>query len=495
VERVYVGIDLGTSSVRALGLDASGATLAIGGRAYPTLRPTPDRAEQDPETWWSLACEAVRELLASEGVRGRAIGGVGLSAQMHALVLIDAAGEPVRPAIIWPDTRTRREREAWARTIGVETVERITCQPLALGMYGLSLDWVRANEPDAYERAALGLLTKDYVRYRLTGTLATDASDASGTLLFDARRWAWSDELVERAGLRRSLLPELASSSAVAGTVTRAAAAASGLPEGTPVVVGGSDQSMAVVGLGLGPGDILMAGSTGGTVVALSDHVPEEAPRGVHSLAHAEEGRWLVMSALLAGGGSFAWLGETLSPTGTVTPDGFAALSAAAAASPPGAHGLLFLPHLNGERLDGDARGAFLGLARAHVRGDLARAVMEGVACALRASLEAIVGAGLPATNVVLSGGGFHDPTWRQVQADVLGRPVDLVAEEEHSARGAALWAARSLGDPVGVGSGPPRTTIEPVHERVGVYAERFRLYQLADARVRGLSHALVATA
>jgi xylulokinase len=493
VEHAFIGIDLGTSSVRVLALDASGRTLGLVGRPYETRRPLPDRAEQYPKEWWDRTCDALGELLAAPALAGREIAAVGMSGQMHGLVLIDAGGDPVRPAIAWPDTRAWRQLTAWRDRFGEEGIERLTGQPPALGMFGLSLDWVRAEEPAEYSRAALGLLPKDFVRLRLTGVAGTDATDACGTLLFDPRRSAWSDELVEALDLRRDLLPALAPSLAIAGSVTPEAAGATGLPAGTPVVVGGSDQSMAVLGLGLEPGDALMSVSTGGTVVAVAAHVPHEMTgRGLHLLAHAVPDRWLVMSAILAAGGALAWLAEALAPSAVAT-DSVGELLAEASAVDPGVDGLLFLPHLSGERLDGEARGAFLGLTRAHTRAHLARAVMEGVSFALRASLEAILDVGLPVERVVLSGGGFRSEPWRQLQADILGRAVRHVDVEEHSARGAATCAALAAGRPIDMPS--PRAGLE-VEPRAGpsrFYEERFALYRAADAQVRALSHALAA--
>jgi xylulokinase len=494
VKRAYIGIDLGTSSVRTLALDPSGVALGVTGRAYETRRPLPDRAEQDPGQWWALTCEALRELLTSPEVRGREIVAVGMSGQMHGLVLVDGRGVPVRPAIIWPDTRTTAQLDAWHRRFGDAGIERLTGQPPALGMYGLSLDWVRTEEPGSYARAALGLLPKDLIRMRLTGVAATDATDACGTLLFDAGRGAWSDELVAGLGLRRELLPDLAPSLAIAGSVTDEAAEATGLRAGTPVAVGGSDQSMAALGLGLGPGDVLMAVSTGGTVVAVTDRVPSPMTgRGLHLLAHAVEGRWLVMSAILAAGDALGWLAEALEGASGHAAARIGELVGEGSGTVPGAGGLLFLPHLSGERLDGEARGAFIGLVRAHSRADLARAIMEGVGFALRASLEAILEVGLPVERVVLSGGGFRSGPWRQLQADILGRAVRYVATEEHSARGAATCAAAAAGEPVDLRALQEGVALEPGRERSAFYEERFALYRLADARVRDVSHALAA--
>jgi xylulokinase len=447
----FIGIDLGTSSVRALALDEKGAVVGVQGRDYAIREPHPGFAEQSPEDWWNGTRDCLQRLLRLEGMANVRIRAVGLSGQMHGLVLLDGEGNPLRDAIIWPDTRTADICRQWAETIGTDAIGAITGLPLATGFLAPSLAWVRRNEPELYRRAAHALLPKDYIRYRLTGVLATDVTDASGSLLFDGAKRQWSAELLEKFDLDGRLLPPVVSSTSVAGTVTAAAAGATGLPPGTPVAAGGADIAMAAVALGVGrPGTVAVALATGGTVITGVDRMIID--RRLHTFCHAQENRWILMGATLSAGLSLSWFSRNVTARSTQDAAAVEGLLGEAEEIPAGSEGLLFAPYLCGERtpfMDPHARGCFIGLSLRHGYAHMARAILEGVAYSLCESLDIFREMNVPVTTVVCTGGGSRSPLWRQVLADVFDQPVAWQSGEEHSAIGAAMVGALCAGQPV----------------------------------------------
>ncbi len=305
-----IGVDLGTSSVRAVALTEKGEVAALYGAEHPIRQPAPGFAEQSLSDWWSATCDCLRKVTDELRSLSQEVVAIGMSGQMHGLVLLDAAGVPLRDAIIWPDGRTADICAEWDRTIGAGKVGAITGLPIATGFLAPSLAWIRRNEPEIYRRAARVTLPKDYVRFRLTGVLATDDSDASGTLLFDVARRRWSDELIRRFRLDASLLPPVTSATSISGVVEDSAARETGLPAGIPVAVGGSDQAMAATALGVNaPGVVAVAISTGGTVITSVEH-PFRDER-IHTLCHAERGRWILMGVCLSAGLSLSWFTRT----------------------------------------------------------------------------------------------------------------------------------------------------------------------------------------
>ena len=451
--RSFLGIDLGTSAVKVIVIDESGRLQAMGSRAYPIEHPLPGHSEQSPQRWWSSTCACIQETLLTEGLRADAIDAIGLSGQMHGLVLMDGNGTTLRNAIIWPDQRTAGICAEKARAENAKGFHAITGLPLATGFLAPSLEWVRRNEPDVYRKAACFLLPKDYLRFRLTGRAATEPSDASGTFLFDISRRMWSPEMLDAFGIAGNLVPELVDTMEVAGHLTREAALLTGLTPGTPVIAGGSDQAMAALALGADrTGKVAVAISSGGTVITPIDS-PRSDPR-VHTLCHAYKGQWLMMGATLAAGISLSWAAENLF-TAPSTPDGARApvdveqLSRWAGEVAAGANGLFFAPYLNGERtphMDPNARGCLIGLTLSHTRAHVARAIMEGVAYSLRESTEIFREMGLPVDEVSCYAGGSRSPVWRQILADVLDLPVRWRQFADYSALGAAIVGGRGLG-------------------------------------------------
>jgi xylulokinase len=483
----YIGIDLGTSSVRALAVSGDGRVVGVQGRDYPIREPKPGFAEQSPQGWWDATADCLRRLLGLPAMAGARVCAVGLSGQMHGLVLLDRDGSPLRDAIIWPDTRTADICREWSQTIGAGTISGITGLPLATGFMGPSLAWVRRNEPGLYERAARAILPKDYIRYRLTGALATDVTDASGSLLFDVARRGWSAELVRKYDIDERLLPPVVGSTAVAGHVTAAAAEATGLPVGVPVAAGGADIAMTATALGVErPGVVAVSISTGGTVIMAIDRVIID--RRMHTICLGHEGRWILMGATLSAGLSLSWFARSVAaPPGSVE-----GLVQDAETVPPGSDGLLFAPYLCGERtpwMDPNAKGCFIGLTLGHTRAHMARAIMEGVAFSLCESLDIFEELGVPVQEVICSGGGSRSRLWRQVLADVFDRPVTWRRGEEHSAIGAAMTGALSVGRPVaGSAEGTDAAdTALPQPGSAAVYRRQRGIYRQIHPQLAGI--------
>ena len=441
-----LGIDVSTTATKAIVVDGAGAVLGIGSAEYDYDVPRPLWSEQDPALWWDATQEATRHATVAAGIDAGEVAAVGLTGQMHGAVLLDAADEPLRPAILWNDGRTAAQCELIRTRVGADRLIELTGNDALTGFTAPKLMWVREHERATWERVAHVLLPKDFVRHRLTGVHAIDKADGAGTLLFDLARREWSAEVLEALDLDPALLPATFEGPVVTGEITAAAADATGLRAGTPVVAGGGDQAANAVGVGVvDPGTVALSLGTSGVVFAATDR-PTVEPRGrVHAFCHALPERWHLMSVMLSAAGSLRWYRDALAP-GTA----FGELVAEAERVPAGSEGLWFLPYLTGERSphpDPNARAAFVGLTVGHARPHLTRAVLEGVAYGLRDGLDLMRAAGMPTpAQVRASGGGLASPLWRQILADVLD--VELVgpATTEGAAYGAALLAMPAAG-------------------------------------------------
>ena len=439
-------------------------------------------SEQDPADWWQGVTQSVRQVLANTSVSATAIRAIGLTGQMHGLVLLDEAGDVLRPAILWNDQRTGAQCDEIRQRLGRERLIQITGNDALTGFTAPKILWVQQHEPQVYAQARHVLLPKDYIRYRLTGEFAMDRAGGAGTLLFDLKTRTWSDEVLQALEIPASWLPPTYEGPDVTGHVSEEAAAASGLAAGTPVVGGGGDQAAQAVGVGaVQPGIIALTLGTSGVVFATTE-APLVEPEGrLHAFCHAVPGRWHFMGVMLSAAGSLQWYRDTLAPDVA-----FNELLAEAEPISPGSEGLLFLPYLTGERTphpDPLARGAWVGLTVRHTRGHLTRAVLEGVAFGIKDSFTLIQQAGVGEIEQVrLSGGGARSALWRQIMADVLGQALVTVNTTEGAAYGAALLA--------GVGAGlfesvpaACRQTIrvtsrtEPA-EATAVYQERYPRYR-----------------
>jgi len=428
-EPTLVGLDVGTTGVKAVALSPGGGVLATATRGYPLSTPRPGWAEQDPEDWWRAADAALAEVAA-----GRDVAGIGLSGQMHGLVVLDNAGRVIRPAILWNDQRTAAECVEIEERIGLERLIALTGNRALPGFTAPKLLWLRRHEPEAYARIARVMLPKDYVRLRLTGEWAIDAADASGTLLLDVARRDWSSEVVAALQIPPAWLPPVVEAPDRAGRVC----ASNRLLQGTPVAAGAGDQPAAAVGVGaVSPGTLSVVLGTSGVVLAPLPAYAHDPEARVHAFCHAVPDTWQAMGVMLSAAGSLQWLRDTVARD---VP--FERLVGEAEAWAPGAEGLVFLPYLSGERTphaDPDARGAFVGLELRHDRGALVRAVLEGVAFGLADSLDLLRRLGVEATTARASGGGARSRLWLEIVASVLGVPLELTASEEGSAFGAGL--------------------------------------------------------
>ena len=441
-----LGIDSSTTATKAVLVDPSGRVAAVGVGEYGVESPHTGWSEQHPSLWWTATQQAIAEAVGASGAEPTDVRAVGLTGQMHGSVLLDAVGEVVRPALLWNDQRTAEQCDEIRRRVGAERLIEATGNDALTGFTAPKLLWVREHEPEAWARVAHMLLPKDYVRYRLTGELATDLADASGTLLLDVAGRDWSDEVLAALELDRAVLPRLYEGPQVTGRVSASASAATGLASGIPVVAGGGDQAANAVGVGaVGPEVGALSLGTSG-VVFVPTASPLVEPQGrVHSFCHAVPDTWHVMGVMLSAAGSLRWYRDTVAPD-----MGFGALVDEASGVDPGADGLTFLPYLTGERTphaDPDARGAFVGLTVRHSRAHLTRAVLEGVAFGLRDGLELMraAGAGDPG-EFRASGGGTKSPLWRQIVADILGVRVVTVGTAEGAAFGAAVLASVGAG-------------------------------------------------
>ncbi|MFB3855069.1 MAG: xylulokinase [Vicinamibacterales bacterium] len=453
--RYLLGIDLGTTAVKALLVSAGGVVVSRATGTYPLETPRALWAEQDPALWWERTAAAVREVIQDAGVEPRSIAAVGLTGQMHGLVLLGAGREVLRPAILWNDQRTSVECERIRALVGAVRLRELTGNDVLPGFTAPKLLWVARNEPEFFGRVQSVLLPKDFIRERLTGALATDVSDASGTSLFDVRRRSWSAPVLEALSVPGRWLPPVFESSDVTGHVNEEAARLTGLRPGTPVVAGAGDQAAQAAGSGiLEDGQVSITIGTSGVVFAPSSVYRTDPAGRLHAFCHAVRGSWHLMGVMLAAGGSLRWFRDVLWTAEAATAlqggrDPYDALMEEAATVPAGSDGLVFLPYLCGERTphaDPLARGVFYGLTLRHTRAHMARAVIEGVSFALRDSLDLILALGIRPCGVRVSGGGARSWLWRQVLADVCEQPVTALDVPDAAALGAAILAGVGTG-------------------------------------------------
>lgn len=402
-------------------------------------------AEQRPEDWWRACGLAVRHALAKSCLAGDAVACVGFSGQMHGAVMLDEQARVVRPALIWCDVRTEPQCRELTSKIGAERLIQLTCNPALPNFTLTKFLWVRNNEPENWKRVRSVMLPKDYVRFRLTGDRAIDMSDASGTLMLDVAHRRWSREVLQAAEIDDRLLPALYESPDVCGKVSVEGAAATGLKIGTPVVAGAGDQAAGATGMGIvAAGAVSATIGTSGVVFASTDRPALDAKGRLHTFCHAVPGRWHVMGVTQAAGLSLRWFRDQFGAGVDDGRDPYERLTDEAATAPPGCEGLLWTPYLMGERtphLDANARGALIGITASHTRAHVIRAILEGVAFSMRDTLTIFEEMPVPVKGIRLGGGGARSQLWRQIQADVYGRQVEVVEAEEGAAYGAAMLA------------------------------------------------------
>jgi xylulokinase len=454
---MLLGLDIGTSSVKAILVDPQGVVRGVGSAAVPMHTPRPGWTEQEPGDWWDAAVSAVRGVLAMAPGAGGKVEAIGLSGQMHGSVFLDHVGvlsrglgtRAVRPALLWNDQRTADElADIEAAAGGRAALVQAVGSRAMTGFQLPKILWLRRHEPEHFKRLAAVLLPKDFIRFRLSGELATDAGDASGTLLFDVVARRWRTDLMKSVGVDPSLFPLVVESGEVAGCLSAHAAETLGLPAGIPIAGGSGDNQCGAVGAGVvRPGMGLAILGTSGVVYAHAD-VPRPDVAGLgrtHAMAAATgQGGWCVTGVMLSAAGSVAWAADRLFPGVSLD-----TLLAEAWAAPAGAGGLVFGPYVQGERCphpDPSARGALVGLSLAHTRGHVMRAVIEGVSFAMADILSLVRSLGVECSTIRLGGGGAKSPQWRQLLADLFGVPVEVPTTEEGGAYGAAILSAVAAG-------------------------------------------------
>lgn len=479
-----MGIDVGTSSLKVLVMTETGEVKALVSRDYQYDAPQPGFAQQEPEVWWQACRQGIAEALAKGNFAKEDITAVGFSGQMHGVVMLDKEQNSVRPAILHNDARSVRQVSVLRQRLANNHLQGTVMNPIYTGFMLPSLLWVKENEPENFERIHQVCLPKDYLKLRLVGTVSTDYSDASATLAFDIKRNEWSREVLDLVGLPRAWFPPCHQTFAVVGEVTPEAAEQTGLAPGTTVVAGGADAVMQGIGNGATSTRVVTSNiGSSGQICFQSDVPVENRALTTNTFCGYQSGRWITMGAIMHAGLALKWFNSLFADTD------YKKLDAEAEKSGPGSGGLIFLPYLNGERtphMDPDLSGMFLGCKTGTNRGAMARAVMEGVAFALRQGMEVCEALGLSASTVVASGGGAQSPLWRQIQADVFAKPVQIAEVSEQAALGAAIAAGVGAGTFASIEDGVAAAvryqpgTVQPNAKAVVTYREYYALYKEA---------------
>jgi xylulokinase len=492
--RVSIGVDVGTTGTRAVAVDERGSVIDARTAEYPLLTPRPQWTEQDPAEWWRATREVIGAVAGSVREASNEVAGIGLTGQMHGSVFLDRDGQVIRPALLWNDQRTGAQCEEITDRVGPQRIVEITGNPALTGFQAPKVLWLRDEEPANFERVAHVLLPKDYVRYRLAHELATDASDAAGTLFLDLRERTWSSEVLKALDVPAEWLPAVFEGPETTGAIADDVADELGLPGGIPVAAGGGDNAAAAVGTAV-TREGLMSSSIGtsGVLFAHAEACAVDPSGRIHAFAHSVPGRYCLLAVTLSAGGSLRWWRD-------LTGVGYDELVAEAESVPPGSEGLVFLPYLTGERtphLDPSATGGFIGLTARHTRGHMTRALMEGVLFSLRDGLEIMRGLDVRPTQIRAIGGGATSELWLRLQADVYGAAVHRLAIEEGAAYGAALLGHVAAGTFADVHEA---TTVvhtldevtEPDPTRVAVYEETYEVYRAMYGTLREDMHRLL---
>jgi xylulokinase len=479
--KYLLGIDLGTSSVRAGLYHEDGTCLLVSSRIYPIETPSPTYAEQNPEVWWKNTCEAIAECLNNSKIKGADITGISFSGQMHGTVLLDGENKLISPSIIWADKRSADLCVELSEQIGNNHLETILMNRIFPGTQLATIAWIQQHEKELWERTQRILLPKDYIRFRMCGLFHTEPSDASGTLLCDIGKREWSKSIIDTLKIPVEYLPFIVNSDQVIGE-TGGIEDTTGIPDGIPIIVGGADQPCTALGNGiLDEGQMLITIGTGGQIFAPLHQLKSSSELALNTFCHLPESRWYVMGATLSAGLSLRWYRDTF-----CSGMNFHDLTIEATQIPPGADGLIFIPYLAGRRsptFKPNATGAFIGVRLNHTRAHFVRAIMEGVVFELKENLEIMKTMELIPSTIVCTGGAVRSALWIQILADILGYPLNLSFQEESACFGAALIS--------GIGTGvyrdyndaaeqvqKPEKIIEPTKERIQIYTEKFELFK-----------------
>ncbi len=478
---ILLGIDIGTSSTKALLLDSENGVIDVASQGYEVIVPQMGYAEQNPGKWWNAVCDTLGKLKSDHQAAFEKIAAVGLSGQMHGLVAVNANGKPVRPAIIWLDQRSNRQVEEIKKLLSEDEIKRIAHNDPYTGFAFPSLMWIRENEPEHYRQIDKVLMPKDYIRYRMTGAYGADASDASSTTCFDVRTRDWSEEFICRTGLERDFFPDCHESTEIAGEVSPECERQTGLRAGIPVIFGGGDQQCQCIGNGAYQEGIVVSNiGTGGEIASYIAEDIYDPKLRTHTFCHAINKAFIIYGATLCSGMSLRWLKENI-----LKKQSFEELSDMAAQVPAGSEGIVFLPHLTGERtpyMNPKSKGIFFGLRLIHDDRHFARAVMEGVAFGLKGTLDIFDELGIGVERIIASGGAATSPVWLQIQADIFGKEVVVSQVKEQACLGAGILAALGTGIFRSAQDSShliafDKTVYEPSAKTKNVYDEAYQLF------------------
>lgn len=486
-----LGIDLGTSGVKTVLMERGGVIHAVKQQGYETWIPYSGHSEQNPEDWWSATVRTVRDALAETGINPAEICAIGFSGQMHGTVMLDGAGNPVYPAVIWNDQRSTPQIDIIRERLAPIKISELTCNAVSPGFQAATMLWMNQNRPDVYGKIRYVILPKDYIRYRFTGEIGAETTDASSTLLFDTAGERWSDEVISALGLDRSFFPDPHTPAEIAGCVTVQAARETGLTAGTPVVFGGADQAMQALGSGtIAPGVVSSTIGSGGQLFAVTDKPLYDPQTRTNTFCNVRKGTWYLLGASLCAGLALNWFCRKVLGTE------FSGADEEIRGIPPCSDGLIFLPYLTGDRtphLDPRARGVFFGLTMSHERRNMLKAVMEGVTFSLRDSLGLFRELGVPVRRIIASGGGARSAEWLQMQADIYGEEIYTTESAEQAGVGAAIVAGLGTGLYSGVEQACAKviriseTPVVPIPEKVEKYKEYYAVYRELYATNREL--------
>ncbi len=492
MKKYLLGVDIGTTGSKVVLIDEEGRVINNITNEYPINVPEPGWSEQNPCDWWKATIKSIRGVIQKSRIKPDSITGIGITGQMHGLVLLDKEKNVLRPCILWNDQRTVKECQYINRRIGMGKLIEIGGKPALTSFTAGKILWVKKNEPDIYKRIAHLLLPKDYVRYLLTGKMAIDVNDASGTCLFDVKKREWSEDIIGELKIDKAWLPEVYESSEICGSINDEVANLAGLKKGTPVVCGAGDQAAQAIGTGIykSKGISVTIGTSGVVFVAIDDYKFDKTGR-LHTYCHCIPGMWHIMGVMLSAGGSLKWFRDTffkkeMEYAQKKNIDIYDIMSDEAAKIKPGSEGLIFLPYLSGERTphpDPYARGVFFGLSLKHTRAHMTRAVIEGVTYGLRDGLELIKEMGIKFNRIRVSGGGAKSHLWRRIMADVFNIDIVTVNATQGAAYGAALIAGVETGIYKDVDSACRKTIKETGIKKPGkdikIYQRYYEAYRL----------------
>ena len=496
-----IGIDIGTSGTKTVLFDTFGNTIASSTKEYPLYQPQNGWAEQEPADWWEAPHTSIKEVITKSGVSNEDIKGIGLSGQMHGLVMLDGEGNVIRRSIIWCDQRTAKECAQITEIVGKERLIEITANPALTGFTASKIMWIKNNELSNYQKCRKILLPKDYIRFMLTGTFATEVSDASGMQLIDITKRDWSDEILSKLAIDRNLLAPVSESYVITANVNKKAAEMTGLKEGTPVAGGAGDQAAGAVGNGIVKEGIVSSTiGTSGVVFAHTDKPIIDKSGRIHTFCHAVPGAWHVMGVTQAAGLSLKWFRDNFCSSEMETAkqmgvDPYILMDKEVETVPTGANGIIYLPYLMGERtphLNPDARGVFFGLSAIHTKKELLRAVMEGVSYSLLDCMEILRETGIAVNEVRASGGGGKSKLWRQMQADMFSCEVRTINSSEGGALGVAILAGVGVGIWSSVAEAcsqiiKVQSSLQPNENDTKIYLDKYNIYKRLYTNIKDL--------